>query len=80
MGLALYLRAELLLIDERLGREAAKSLSVRTAGVLGTLLVAKQKGLIAAVHPILRSLVQQAGFRVSNTLYEYVLHQAGEEP
>ncbi|MCS6918460.1 MAG: DUF3368 domain-containing protein [Fimbriimonadales bacterium] len=78
IGLALELKADILLIDERKGRQAAKSLGLRVAGTLGTLIAAKRRGLIFAVQPVVDELIQKCGFRVKDTLYEYVLRQAGE--
>jgi predicted nucleic acid-binding protein len=45
-----------LLIDERLGRREAVRLGLSITGVLGVLLIAKNRGLIAKVKPIMESL------------------------
>ena len=49
-------------------------------GVLGVLLLAKHKGLIKLVRPLLDSLREQAHFWVSQSLYQRVLIEAGEAP
>ncbi|MEO1146541.1 MAG: DUF3368 domain-containing protein, partial [Cyanobacteria bacterium J06638_22] len=41
-------------------------------------LIPKQQGLIPTLKPILDRLVEQAGFRVSQTLYMRALQEAGE--
>jgi predicted nucleic acid-binding protein len=46
--------------------------------VLGVLLIAKNRGLIAKVKPIMESLISQANFRISHQLYEEVLQTANE--
>jgi predicted nucleic acid-binding protein len=46
--------------------------------VLGTLVAAKQRGIIAAVRPLLEQLQHQAGFYVSEQLLAEVLQRAGE--
>lgn len=78
IALALELKADELLIDERLGRREATRLGLSITGVLGVLLIAKCRGLIPAVQPVLDELMTQAGFRVSSQLYADVLSVAGE--
>ena len=41
-------------------------------------MIAKRRGLIRAVQPVIDALIAQAGFRVSSKLYEEVLNAAGE--
>ncbi|WP_238546790.1 MULTISPECIES: DUF3368 domain-containing protein [unclassified Synechocystis] len=72
------LQANDLLIDERLGRREASRLGLSIIGILGILLVAKQRSLITQVKPIIDNLVSQAGFRVSPQLYQRVLIIAQE--
>lgn len=78
IALAIELNAELLLIDERLGRIEANRRGLRITGLLGVLIEAKNKGLIPAVKPVLDSVIEIAQFRVSQTLYERALLIAGE--
>jgi uncharacterized protein len=76
--LALELEADLILLDERDGRNAARRLGLQVVGVLGVLLEAKATGLITAVRPHIDDLRQDAGFYVSNSVYRSVLHLAQE--
>ena len=76
--LALELGADELLIDERLGRREATRLGLSITGLLGVLLVAKRRGLVVAIRPVMNDLINQAGFRVSNQLYAEVLLAANE--
>jgi uncharacterized protein len=78
MVLALELKADLLLLDERKGRLVASRLGLKMTGVLGILIEAKRHGLIAAVKPILDALIGQVSFRVSSQLYQEVLKMAKE--
>lgn len=79
IALAKELAADLLLLDERRGRAVASRLALRFVGLLGALIEAKQKGLLAAVKPVLDDLVTKAGFWVSPQLYTRVLQVAREE-
>lgn len=76
--LAIETGAELLLMDERLGREVARYLGVRCIGLVGVLLEAKQKGFIPAIKPLLEALRYRSGFYLSDTLVKRVLQDAGE--
>ncbi len=77
--LAVETEAELLLMDERLGREIARHLEVRHMGLIGVLLEAKHRRRIPAIKPQLDALRDIAGFRVSDVLYRRVLQDEGEE-
>jgi len=78
IALAVAVEANQLLIDERLGRQAARGLGLQIIGLVGILLTAKRQGLILAVKPILDALRIQASFRISSQLYEDVLNAAEE--
>lgn len=78
IALAMEQDAELLLMDERLGRETAHYFGVRCIGLLGILAEAKHKGLIGAVKPFLDALRDVAGFRISAALYEELLRNEAE--
>jgi len=78
IALALELQADDLLVDERLGRREAVRLGLSIVGILGILLVAKQRSLIPQVQPVIAALIDRAGFRVSPQLYQRVLALAQE--
>jgi uncharacterized protein len=77
--LALETQAELLLMDERLGRETAHHMGLRYTGLVGLLIEAKHKGFITEVKSYLDALRWEANFRVSNALYRRVLRDEGEK-
>ena len=76
--LALEREADLLLMDERSGRETARHLGLRYAGLIGVLLEAKRRRLIPAIKPQLDILRDIAGFRIGAALYLRVLRDQGE--
>ena len=78
IALAVETEAELLLMDERLGRESARHFGLRYVGLIGVLVEAKRKGLVRAVRPYLNELRDIAGFRIRDTLYIRVLQDEGE--
>jgi predicted nucleic acid-binding protein len=78
IALALEIGAELLLMDEHLGRDVARYFGLRYTGLIGVLIEAKHKGFIRIVKPYLDSLRDIAGFRVGEALYLHVLQDEGE--
>ena len=78
IALALHLKADLVLIDEQAGREAARYLGLNVMGVVGLLVRAKQLGHIENVVQHLDALRQQAGFYLSESIYRHALSLAGE--
>ena len=77
IALSIELNADILIIDEMLGRTVAKKLVHSIIGMVGILLEAKKKGLINAVKSYLDKL-RDTGFRMSDELYQLALRKAGE--
>jgi hypothetical protein len=70
--------AGLVLIDERRARRIAEhAYRLKVKGSAGILVSAKRAGLIAAVHPFLKSMVSQ-GYYLSGRLVERATQEAGE--
>jgi predicted nucleic acid-binding protein len=76
--LAIELRAQLLLMDERKGTEAARRLGLDTVGVFGVLLEAKRRALIDHVLPHVDRLVSELRFFASAPLLRKLSELAGE--
>lgn len=66
ISVALELRADLLLIDERIGRQAAEARNLQVAGTLAVLLRAGLLGLLD--FPVVLKDIQRLGFRVSRDI------------
>lgn len=69
--------AELVLIDERAGREVALSRGLAVRGSLGVLVRAREAGAIPTLRPVLDALVAE-GFRISPVLVAESLRRVGE--
>jgi len=78
IGLAVQLKADVLLIDERQARQLAQYLELHVVGLLDVLQEARQRHCIASVKPILDDLITRARFRLSRKLYQRTLQTAGE--
>lgn len=77
VALAHEIAADLVLIDERRGREVAARFGLRVLGLAGVLIEAKQRGLLIEIKPHLDALIN-SGFRISQRLYARILQAAGE--
>lgn len=71
-------QADILIIDERKGRQVAEDHGLRIMGLLGILVRGKKKGYLTVLKPALDQLIQDIGFRVSQKLYEQILAEVDE--
>ena len=78
IAVALELRADRVLIDERRARGVAFELNLRPLGLLGILAEAKQRGFLHECKPVLDEMIQVAGFWVGNKLYTRFLQEISE--
>lgn len=60
--------ADVLLMDERRGREAAKRLDLTCTGLVGILLEARRRGVVSDPAGIAQDLRDIAGFWISDEL------------
>jgi len=78
IALALETKADVLLIDEKIGRAAARRVGLKVGGLLGELLHAKQSGWISSLRIEMDRLRKEAGFFIDREIEQFILSQAGE--
>ena len=76
--LAKETKADLLLIDEKLGRQVAVREGLRISGLLGLCVDARRIGEISSLRELVEKLELEAGFRVSPAVKEQAFLLAGE--
>jgi len=69
--------ADLLIIDDYNAREYAKYLGFKVVGTIGILLLAKSKGIIHAIKPLMDKLIVN-GIYISSRLYSEIMMIADE--
>ena len=78
IGLASQLDNDvILLLDDRAGREVAARLNIFTTGLIGLLLVAKEKGLVESVGTLIKEL-RNNGYWLSDDIMKTASKLAGE--
>jgi predicted nucleic acid-binding protein len=78
IALAEILRADKILLDDRVGRELARERNLKVSGVLGELLHAKDASRIVSVREEIDRLQSEARFFISADLKALILSSAGE--
>lgn len=66
-----------IITDDRRARSVARQYGLDVVGTVGILVLAKQKGIVSSIRPLLTSL-ENIGFYFSTALKEEVLHLAEE--
>ena len=79
IALARELRADAVVLDDATARQLAETAGQKVLGLLGLLLNAKERGVVASLKPIVDDMVA-AGFFIDEALYRSILRQAGEQP
>jgi len=77
LALGLEQPGSLLLLDDRNARRHAEALSLQVSGTLGVLLLAKERGYLEAIRPVLDRL-DELGFRLDSDTRLTALHLAHE--
>lgn len=69
--------ADLIILDEKLGRFHAKHSELKVTGTIGILLKAKSNGLIKSIKPLLQELTEKDVW-ISDRLINEILQKANE--
>ncbi len=78
IGLAATVKKDiLLLLDDRAGREVAKKFNIPTTGLIGILLLAKEKGLVTNITSLIES-IRNNGYWLSDEVIDVAKRLAGE--
>ncbi len=79
IALAIELQASNLIIDEKKGRKIATELGLEIIGLVGILIEARERGIIASVKLILDELMVKANFRIAPGFYQKILLRVKEQ-
>ncbi len=79
IALALQVKAEWTLLDERDARRVAKSLGLKVTGVLGILLRAQQEGKLPSLQTAMEQLREKAGFRIGAELFANLVRESEKQ-
>ena len=77
MALALEIENSLLIMDDYKARRLAQTLNIGYTGTIGIIILAKQKGIINSIKPILAK-IKETNFHISADLELQALIQAKE--
>jgi predicted nucleic acid-binding protein len=75
--LAREVEADLLILDDEAARNTARAEGLKVVGLLAFLILAKERGMISHIKPLLEALKRQSFF-IGDDLYHHILRQAGE--
>jgi hypothetical protein len=70
LALAVEHSARLVIMDERRGRQYAHRLGLPLTGTLGVLLLAKERGLVTAVGPLVNRLLENGLYLSPDVVYQ----------
>jgi len=73
IALAMQVNARWVLMDERDGRKAARSMKLKVVGVLGILLKARHEGRLMSLEQAMDKLRDKAGFYIREDLYSEIM-------
>jgi uncharacterized protein len=73
IALALQVKADWIILDEREGRRVAKSVGLNIIGVLGILLRAQREGKLPSLQKTMEGLRKKVGFHIASELYSATL-------
>jgi predicted nucleic acid-binding protein len=76
IALAIAIRADSVLLDERKGRQAARERGLRVSGTLGVIRLAADRGLLKSVEAVER--LERTNFRATPKMFNSLRGNAGQ--
>lgn len=80
IALALERGIQGVILDDKQAREIADELGLKVIGTLGLLILAKQKGLLSAMRPIMSQIIERVNFRIAPSVLNRALSLIDEAP
>jgi hypothetical protein len=80
IALALERGIQGIILDDKQARETADELGLKVIGTLGLLILAKRKGFLSEVRPIMTQIIEQVNFRIAPSVLNRALSLIDEAP
>jgi predicted nucleic acid-binding protein len=80
IALALERNIQGILLDDKQAREIADELGLKVIGTLGLLILAKRKGFLTEVRPIMTQIIERVNFRIAPSVLNRALSLIDEAP
>jgi len=73
IALALERNIQGIILDDKQAREIAAELGLKVIGTLGVLILAKRKGFLSDVRPVMAQIIERVNFRIAPSVLNRVL-------
>lgn len=80
IALALERGIQGIMLDDKQARETADELGLKVIGTLGLLILAKRKGFLSEVRPIMSQIIERVNFRIASSVLNRALSLIDEAP
>jgi uncharacterized protein len=80
IALALERGIQGIILDDKQAREIADELGLKVIGTLGLLILAKRKGFLSEVRPIMAQIIERVNFRIAPSVLNRALSVIDEAP
>ncbi len=80
IALALERGIQGIILDDKQARETADELGLKVIGTLGVLILAKRKGFLSEVRPIMAQIIERVNFRIAPSVLNRALSLIDEAP
>lgn len=80
IALALEQGIQGIILDDKQAREIADELGLKVIGTLGLLMLAKRKGFLSEVRPLMVQIIERINFRIAPSVLNRALSLINEPP